>query len=376
MKATRFFTIAAALCTACTAASPFTALAADNSDALTFIYEGIIYTVEGVGKATSPYLTVKGYADDVTDADVVSHVLQIPATLPQEYFPPFEGSEKYKSLPVTTIAENAFKDCRELNTLVIPETISHINENAFKNCTSIEQVEFGEREVREDYADMLNIGFYAFSGCKKLEKIKLPAHTYIIEPNAFYDCTNLKKAEIYADSIMNDAFGNCKELADVYLYTDYTIITEHAFYNEARQSSDAIVPNLFLFYGTLHCHHDSKPEEYAKTQSINYAYITELSKNAGDLNDDGTVSVDDAQLALSEYTTVSVAGNPSTLEFNQRRNGDINRDGKVTVEDAQLILKYYVQNNVAGTPITWEDLMFGKPEPVEVTAPAANGNDA
>ena len=75
----------------------------------------------------------------------------------------------------------------------------------------------------------------------------------------------------------------------------------------------------------------------------------------GDINRDGVVSVEDAQLALKAYTE-AVAGLKQNLTQAQRMASDVNRDGSVTVEDAQLILKYYTEKTVAGKEITWKDI--------------------
>ena len=76
----------------------------------------------------------------------------------------------------------------------------------------------------------------------------------------------------------------------------------------------------------------------------------------GDLSGNGTVGVDDAQLALKAYTE-QFAGNGSGLTPGQLKAADVNGDGELTVEDAQLILMYYTETQVAGKDVTWEMLL-------------------
>ena len=102
------------------------------------------------------------------------------------------------------------------------------------------------------------------------------------------------------------------------------------------------------------------PDSYAKTfadeNDIPYRLVTQSDLLRGDINDDGLVSVEDAQLALVEYVS-GMAGLKSSLTAAQRMAGDINGDRMVTVEDAQTILLYYVSNSLAGIPTSWETLL-------------------
>ena len=76
----------------------------------------------------------------------------------------------------------------------------------------------------------------------------------------------------------------------------------------------------------------------------------------GDVNDDGEVSVDDAQLALKAYTK-RIAGLDMGLTERQIKAANVNGDDELSVDDAQNILKYYTQKTVAGKDITWEDIL-------------------
>ena len=75
----------------------------------------------------------------------------------------------------------------------------------------------------------------------------------------------------------------------------------------------------------------------------------------GDVNFDGAVGADDAQLALNAYVLI-MADCESDLTPEQEQAADVNGDNAVSVEDAQMILLYYVQNTISGIPTEWEDL--------------------
>ena len=86
---------------------------------------------------------------------------------------------------------------------------------------------------------------------------------------------------------------------------------------------------------------------------------SETKVQRGNLNDDGEISVEDAQLTLNAYASI-VAGLDSGLTEAQKVAADVNGDNTVSVEDAQLILLYYVQNTVSGIPTTWDELIGNK----------------
>lgn len=76
----------------------------------------------------------------------------------------------------------------------------------------------------------------------------------------------------------------------------------------------------------------------------------------GDVDDNGTVDVTDAQLTLAAYAR-RIAGKPLGLTDLQFRAANVNLDEQLSVEDAQFILKYYARNTVAKNPTAWEELL-------------------
>lgn len=61
---------------------------------------------------------------------------------------------------------NAFRDCRALEYMHLPENLTSIAAGAFANCTSLEKV------VIPESVNYLGIG--AFADCKNLKKIDIP----------------------------------------------------------------------------------------------------------------------------------------------------------------------------------------------------------
>lgn len=100
-----------------------------------------------------------------------------------------------KSINTCEIHENtkyilyqAFFECAELKSIVIPESVRVIGEGAFAKCTSLKSVKINGR------ISALNKS--TFSSCSSLEEIVLPDSISHIEPFAFADCSSLTQIAI------------------------------------------------------------------------------------------------------------------------------------------------------------------------------------
>lgn len=86
------------------------------------------------------------------------------------------------------IPNNAFKDCKTLETIILPETVYIIGESAFQNCSSLKNVNIP--------TNVTTIGSQAFGSCTSLEQIIVPISVRNIHLAAFGLCENLT---IYAE---------------------------------------------------------------------------------------------------------------------------------------------------------------------------------
>lgn len=95
-----------------------------------------------------------------------------------------------------------------------------------------------------------------------------------------------------------------------------------------------------------------------------------LQKKLGDVDETGSVNIDDASLILTCYASkaasLDFAFDTEDEELNAKLNdyADIDRDGDITINDASLALTYYAAK-AAGLGITWDDL-------VEMPSPLAD----
>ena len=94
----------------------------------------------------------------------------------------------------TSIGNNAFRDCRFLTSIEIPDNVKSIGESAFKGCSSLTSIEIP--------AGVKSIGESAFEGCSSLTSIEIPNSVTSIGNYAFYNCSTLANVTI-PESLVN-----------------------------------------------------------------------------------------------------------------------------------------------------------------------------
>ena len=87
----------------------------------------------------------------------------------EKYFQKYPNRTEFViPMGITRIGMNAFKDCKKLRKIDIPDSIglTEISQNAFENCSELCSVRLP--------ITLEAIGENAFKDCVKLKKIKLP----------------------------------------------------------------------------------------------------------------------------------------------------------------------------------------------------------
>ena len=126
---------------------------------------------------------------------------------------------------VKFIGKSAFMYCSDLESIIIPNTVTYISSNAFCD-TSLESIVIPE--------NVISIGEQAFGSCDKLQSISLP--------------DGLK-------SIGKYAFGSCRNLSDIVLPGEMTVIEEGMFYGCSSVTNINLPKNIttigaYSFHGT------------------------------------------------------------------------------------------------------------------------------
>ena len=143
---------------------------------------------------------------------------------------------------VTSVGDNAFRDCSSLSKCVLPSGLVTIGTSAFERCTSLTELTLP--------ATLTSIGDDAFAGCSALVELTLPTALTSIGTRAFSDCTSLTTLIVPAASqlthVGDEAQGHLDAPTETRLLTPCTPVAgEFAF---ERCTSLA---KLVVHYGLL-----------------------------------------------------------------------------------------------------------------------------
>lgn len=211
-----------------------------GSQVFAFEYEGLSFTVISSENKT---VGVSAISQDLA-GDVI---------IPEKAI---DGETEYT---VTEVAQNGFRLCGKINSLVMPNTITKIGMDAFWGCSLLGEVTLSD--------NLESIGNFGFNSCIALKTIDLPASLNSIGNQAFANCTALesftvdeanqtfttdegvlfskdktklvsypnKKGIVYivpsfVNTIGENAFFGCSNLTKVIVGESVTSIGEGAFY--------------------------------------------------------------------------------------------------------------------------------------------------
>ena len=80
----------------------------------------------------------------------------------------------------------------------------------------------------------------------------------------------------------------------------------------------------------------------------------------GDVDGDGSVTIQDACWILETYAKIS-AGIPTEVSSDLKVTADVDEDGVISVQDAVMVLQYYAKQ-AAGITVSWEILRMSAAE--------------
>ena len=109
------------------------------------------------------------------------------------------------------IYNDAFNDCKYLQNITLPASVTSIGHRAFRECSALSKINIPEA--------VYFIGAEAFYNCKALKSVSIPKAVETIGISAFFNCTSLTTATFADDclitSIGNETFGNCSKLTSI-----------------------------------------------------------------------------------------------------------------------------------------------------------------
>ena len=126
---------------------------------------------------------------------------------------------------LTTIGQDAFRTCRDLTSITIPDSVTSIGDGVFRDCRNLTSVVIPD--------SVTSIGDGAFQSCTSLTSVVIPNSVTSIGESAFEQCESLTSVVIgnKVESIGNSAFVNCDKLTSVVIPNTVTSIGGGVFTN-------------------------------------------------------------------------------------------------------------------------------------------------
>ena len=134
--------------------------------------------------------------------------------------------DKYFLFNVVGIGAGAFKDCTDIESVILPDTIESIGANAFDSCTSLKSI--------NTPANLDNIGSAAFLDCTALEKFDLNDKIGTVWYNAFNGTSICEKVD-GVSYLGNWAISINSKVEEVTLREGTARIASNPFMNEDKQ---------------------------------------------------------------------------------------------------------------------------------------------
>ena len=142
--------------------------------------------------------------------------------------------------PVTRIGFFAFRECRGLTSVTIPNSVTEIESMAFDSCTGLTSITIPD--------SVTNIGDNVFSGCSGLQSVFLPERFYDRFGNSSYLQVQLLSAEIReSDPTIIDI--DYIVHASIYVFTNHPSgvnVRALAFENGERGFATVVRPETFI----------------------------------------------------------------------------------------------------------------------------------
>jgi len=135
---------------------------------------------------------------------------------------PEDGTGKVPS--IITIESFAFQNCISLERIILPDSLQEMGISVFENCSSLVKVEIPRKVLKLDSS--------VFSGCKSLRSVDLSLTEKIsLADSCFKGCEQLNAINGLRriTSIEREAFRGCKSLESIVLGKDLKLLSDNVF---------------------------------------------------------------------------------------------------------------------------------------------------
>ncbi|MCR4900683.1 MAG: leucine-rich repeat protein [Treponema sp.] len=149
---------------------------------------------------------------------------------------------------VTTIDQSAFYGCSALTNITIPDNVTTIKNYAFNGCSALSSITFPNK--------VTTIGNQAFKDCSAISSLTIPDNVTSIGEEAFFGCSGITTAIIGSGvtNINGFSFESNKNLKSVILGNEIKTINSNTFFNCTNLETIVIGNKVntiatFAFYG-------------------------------------------------------------------------------------------------------------------------------
>lgn len=241
---------------------------------------------------------------------------------------------------ITSIGNYAFYVCSSLTSLTIPDSVIYINDHAFESCSKLKSVKLSE--------NIKSINRFSFSSCESLTSIIIPENVTYIGNHAFYDCTALEEITILNPKCsIYDSMSTISQTATICGYENSTAQKYAEKYNYKFQSLGEI---LQKFITTTSTSTKTTTTTTSSTTSTTTTTTTTTSTSRTNTQTETGTRGTEGYWATGTQTNIhsthsnsnnNTGTTTTTTANNDKLLGDVNGDGLIDSVDATLIMSYY-----------------------------------
>ena len=147
---------------------------------------------------------------------------------------------------ITTLRSATFKECTRLETVELPSTLTTFEDQVFSTCYALESIAVpeGTTEIPESFCYQ----------CTQLTDLQLPETVETIRNGAFALCYGLEHINLpnSLTTLLNGAFSGCYNLQEVVVPSSVRTMGSDVFYQNASVKTITLGENLEVMgFGTL-----------------------------------------------------------------------------------------------------------------------------
>lgn len=218
----------------------------------------------------------------------------------------FEGCTSLQTIELPDInisTMGLFRDCTNLTTVTLSNTITEIGDYMFDGCSNLVTV--------NNMSNITRIGENAFQDCTSLETITLPEGLQSIEYSAFYNCSKLTSITIPSSvtTTGSAAFNSCTLLTTIIVECDTLVSDEKLYWFE--ESVEYILCKNGSVADKLITNGHTNTTVYVKTELDSSLTFTDVegvvNGTATDTSGYKWVRIGDAQSGYTYYKCKAIA---------------------------------------------------------------------